>query len=507
MPIWGEARCLHLRPPEPERARAAARLVEIAAAVPGRTQALRNWPSVSPFGELTRDFHFTIPAPDSLLQRSGCSRASVFSAFSPAFLLDFSPHLPPRLRVSASNPRPPPHLRALRLFLPPSSSTFSPHLPPRLRVSASIPASPPASPPCSPPFSPAFLVAFSASSSASPRLRVEWPRTRPGLSGVSSLPRHRQQSIRVSAVNPRPPHRFTNFHPSIFNHLAPGRPTPHATLESGAHQLPPGGPSNGPPFFMATDKQTQANRLNAQKSTGPSSVEGKAASSQNALKSGIHAKSQIIRGEDPDDLEALIDQYLLDHHPRTAAERALIDILIDSEWLLRRLRKAEAQLWEYEFADFEKHHHQFHGSQPLPEKGLHGRAYYSTQDSFKTLETRRSSLHRTYHRALHDLRLLQSTRPIRAPQPEPQPQPRGRAPTATAAAASTPPQPQPQTPQPPPLPPKLASFPHHPSPRNQPPPVPHSPLPSRGLPRGFYKYVPLSEAALVNSWPGHGTSL
>jgi hypothetical protein len=34
---------------------------------------------------------------------------------------------------------------------------------------------------------------------------------------------------------------------------------------------------------MATDKQTEANRLNAQKSTGPRSVEGKAASSPNAL--------------------------------------------------------------------------------------------------------------------------------------------------------------------------------------------------------------------------------
>jgi hypothetical protein len=50
---------------------------------------------------------------------------------------------------------------------------------------------------------------------------------------------------------------------------------------------------------MASQKQTEANRLNAQKSTGPrgapSGPEGKAASSMNALKSGIDAKSQIIR--------------------------------------------------------------------------------------------------------------------------------------------------------------------------------------------------------------------
>jgi hypothetical protein len=44
---------------------------------------------------------------------------------------------------------------------------------------------------------------------------------------------------------------------------------------------------------MATEKQRAANRRNAQKSTGPRSVEGKAVSSQNALKSSIDAKSQV----------------------------------------------------------------------------------------------------------------------------------------------------------------------------------------------------------------------
>ena len=50
---------------------------------------------------------------------------------------------------------------------------------------------------------------------------------------------------------------------------------------------------------MATIQQIEANRLNAQKSTGPRSVEGKAVSCFNATKTGIDAKSQIIRGEDP----------------------------------------------------------------------------------------------------------------------------------------------------------------------------------------------------------------
>ena len=42
---------------------------------------------------------------------------------------------------------------------------------------------------------------------------------------------------------------------------------------------------------MATLNQARANRLHAQKCTGPSSTEGKARSSWNALKSGIQAES------------------------------------------------------------------------------------------------------------------------------------------------------------------------------------------------------------------------
>ena len=57
---------------------------------------------------------------------------------------------------------------------------------------------------------------------------------------------------------------------------------------------------------MASEKQIEANRRNAQKSTGPTSVAGKAASSMNALKTGLHAKSLVIFSEKVADLEELI---------------------------------------------------------------------------------------------------------------------------------------------------------------------------------------------------------
>ena len=82
---------------------------------------------------------------------------------------------------------------------------------------------------------------------------------------------------------------------------------------------------------MATIQQIEANRLNAQKSTGPRSVEGKAVSCLNALKTGIDAKSQVIPGEDPAHLETLTAEYRERWQPATPEERLLVDSLVNCE--------------------------------------------------------------------------------------------------------------------------------------------------------------------------------
>ena len=96
---------------------------------------------------------------------------------------------------------------------------------------------------------------------------------------------------------------------------------------------------------MSSQRQIEANRRNAQKSTGPTSATGKAVSSMNALKTGIHAKSLILPSEKLADLEQLIDEYYQCHNPATPEARSLVDDLIYGEWLKRRLRAAETQLW------------------------------------------------------------------------------------------------------------------------------------------------------------------
>jgi len=82
---------------------------------------------------------------------------------------------------------------------------------------------------------------------------------------------------------------------------------------------------------MATQKQIEANRLNARKSTGPRTTAGKSVSRMNALKTGIDANSQVIRGEDPSALQLLTAEYYDRYQPSTPEQRALVDTLISSD--------------------------------------------------------------------------------------------------------------------------------------------------------------------------------
>ncbi len=184
---------------------------------------------------------------------------------------------------------------------------------------------------------------------------------------------------------------------------------------------------------MSTLKQLEANRLNSQKSTGPRSVQGKAASSMNALKTGIHAQSLVIRGENPDDLAALTAEYYDHWQPTAPEERLWLDTLIRNDWLLRRLFVAEAQLWEYGFQK----------AWGLSQTAPLGHVSITREDSFRHLQRRINDTQRNCARALDQLQRLQKERreapspaPARPPIPlhrNPQPLPKESAPQKLAS--------------------------------------------------------------------------
>ena len=75
-----------------------------------------------------------------------------------------------------------------------------------------------------------------------------------------------------------------------------------------------------------------ANRANAQKSTGPTSAQGKAASSKNRLTFGFHSSMPCMRDEDPEEFERLRTELHNEHRPVTATETILVDKMVLSHW-------------------------------------------------------------------------------------------------------------------------------------------------------------------------------
>jgi len=99
------------------------------------------------------------------------------------------------------------------------------------------------------------------------------------------------------------------------------------------------------PIRETSQRQIEANRANALKSTGPRSEEGKRSSSRNAIKHGFFARDLVIPGEDPQELSELKTSLLKRLNPRDALELTMVDQIVADLWKLRRVRKAERDLF------------------------------------------------------------------------------------------------------------------------------------------------------------------
>jgi hypothetical protein len=76
---------------------------------------------------------------------------------------------------------------------------------------------------------------------------------------------------------------------------------------------------------MISQAKIEANRKNAQKSTGPRTTDGKDRIRLNALKHGATAQTPVLPGEDPALFQARVDAYKADLQPRNTLESDLIE--------------------------------------------------------------------------------------------------------------------------------------------------------------------------------------
>jgi len=98
---------------------------------------------------------------------------------------------------------------------------------------------------------------------------------------------------------------------------------------------------------MTSQKQTEANKLNALKSTGPKTPETKAIVSKNATTHGLRAQHTVIDCESQTEFDEFYNELILYLAPVGPMEQLLASRLITAFWRLRRVAKIEVELFNY----------------------------------------------------------------------------------------------------------------------------------------------------------------
>jgi hypothetical protein len=163
---------------------------------------------------------------------------------------------------------------------------------------------------------------------------------------------------------------------------------------------------------MATEKQIEANKRNAQKSTGPTTEVGRGRSSRNALKHGLTAEQVTMEGEQARQFEAFRDDILESLCPQGAIEEQLAERIALCWWRLRRVYRMEVAI--------AKEH-----SEPADDLSLLNAKFSDgfiaeklIAGPFQHLSRYETTIERSLQRALHELERWQLRRkgePVMAP--------------------------------------------------------------------------------------------
>jgi hypothetical protein len=233
---------------------------------------------------------------------------------------------------------------------------------------------------------------------------------------------------------------------------------------------------------MATERQIQANRANAKRSTGPVTEEGKQASSQNARRHGQLSSCVVLKAESTPLFDELMDSLLAEFQPQTANETALVETMAVSRWKLSRNWIMHTALLEVETVKQDPSA----GNEPV----LTALAFKSLADSSHSLHLLHRyevSLDRQYSRALNNLLKSRAAAKRQDPPTPDQPEP-VTMPEATPAPEA---EPKHEFPKEPNLPPEPAARVEHNQRRPASKPAPVTSITSRTPSTSIAKTAPM----------------
>ena len=117
---------------------------------------------------------------------------------------------------------------------------------------------------------------------------------------------------------------------------------------------------------MVSERRIEANRRNAQKSTGPRSIDGRARSSMNALRHGITGQVSIMTVEDRGAHDKFVQELIESLRPEGAVELQFASVIAEDFWRLQRIRAVENDMFALgnfsEAADIDVDHPEIHAS-------------------------------------------------------------------------------------------------------------------------------------------------
>ncbi len=164
-------------------------------------------------------------------------------------------------------------------------------------------------------------------------------------------------------------------------------------------------PEPAPPISPA---RLAANRANAQLSTGPTSSDGKAKSSLNAVKTGLTGRTVLLPTDDSAAYQHYVENFFADWKPATDAELALCQSLADTEWRLLRIPALEMGIYaigRLEFANFFEDQ-----DASLRPALIEAHTYLAYQRQLNNLSIQESRLRRQREKDTAALKQLQSER-------------------------------------------------------------------------------------------------
>jgi hypothetical protein len=160
--------------------------------------------------------------------------------------------------------------------------------------------------------------------------------------------------------------------------------------------------------MSATSSQIAANQANAQKSTGPTTAEGKQRSSLNALKTGLTGRTVLMPGEDAEAYRVHCERFEEQFQPGTAEEQELVQSLADLRWRLLRCAQLEHNLFALGRVEFAQTFD--HEPEPVRSALIQAHTLRTYAKDLNNLSIQETRLDKRFQRELTELNRIQAER-------------------------------------------------------------------------------------------------